>query len=451
MSITQKGRYRVTDPKTGEVHEHNRHDKAYDKAIEIDADWIQPPQGWEVVMGFKVNPPPAPVEVNAKPIIDSTPAPGPWTTGQANQYAMAQHVTDDGMSPLVYSIAGLTLSLAIDSATGLLTDDGTGAEGLTEYVLTVDDGVNAPVNSLPFSLQLTDPVEGQEGTDFIHDDHPWTHLLEPLGVVPDQYPAEGQRIWTLSSTPNNPQPNGTGFWIDDGSRSLNGLMVTGTQQFHSVLVKEGDKWFRTERADQREPRNTLAVDAGGGHWKAPRKYWYGWIMRIDRADHRNQGYFCQWHTQAAAGGSPVVALRMRTEGLRVYLESNPDHPTTPWDNVEELVVANADLYGVTHSYIWEIFWDTRTEADGSEGIIRLYIDDNATPAFEWINKNNNQLAGVGSTAKLPYFKWGLYKSAFKSQGVDGDTHIQQHTNYTVMGAGGSRLGMLDAMMFDQII
>ncbi len=295
------------------------------------------------------------------------------------------------------------------------------------------------------------PPVGAGTQDLIFGDHPWTHNLEPLGVVPDEFFNNGKRVWTLSSTPNNPQPDGTGFWIDDGTRSVNGLMVAGTQQFHSVLVKHGADWFRTERADQREPRNTNAVDAGGGHWKAANTYWYGFIMRIDRADHRNQGYFCQWHTQAAAGGSPVVALRMRVDGLRVYLESNPDHPTTPWDNVEVLVVPNADLYGVTHAYIWEIFWDTRTEAEGSEGIVRLYIDDNPTPVFEWINKNNNQLAGVGSTAKLPYFKWGLYKSAFKSQGTEGDTHIQQHTNYVVHGENANRQGVLDSIMWDQVI
>jgi len=103
VSITQKGRYQVTDPKTGEIHEYNRHDKAYDKAIEIGADWIKPPQGWDVV-GFKVNPPPAPVIVNAIPTVDSTPSPGPFTIGDVAIYDMSQHITDDAVTPLTYSI-----------------------------------------------------------------------------------------------------------------------------------------------------------------------------------------------------------------------------------------------------------------------------------------------------------------------------------------------------------
>jgi len=73
-----------------------------------------------------------------------------------------------------------------------------------------------------------------------------------------------------------------------------------------------------------------------------------------------------------------------------------------------------------------------------------------TPAFEWINKNNNQLAGVGTTAKLPYFKWGLYKSPLQTEGNDGDTYIQSHTNYVVHGENADRQGVLDSLMWDQV-
>ncbi len=295
--------------------------------------------------------------------------------------------------------------------------------------------------------------------DLLHADMPWTHTEEPLGVIADDFFLEGDNVWGRSSSPNMPEANGTGFWIDDGTRSVNGLMVTGTQQFHTNLTNN-HLYFRTERSHQREPRNIKCLSAGTHfdpilgqnleQWQAPQKYWYGFIMRIDRADDLNGGYYCQWHTNAAEGGSPVLALQMRGDGLVFYLEKNPDLNGNYKDNVKVLVVPTADLFGVTHAYIFEILWDTRHASMGSEGIVRLYVDDNTTPAAEWINKNNNQQAGVGTPAEVPYFKWGLYKSGMKSRGTIGDAHIQQHTNFVVHGENADRQGVLDSLMWDLI-
>ena len=432
-------------------------------------------------MGFRINPPPAPElpVTNAPPTIDSTPAPPDWTIGDVAVYDMSQHVTDDDVTPLVYSlIPTLTPYLSINSVTGVVSYDGGGSAGSIPYQLVVDDGVNSPVTSLPFNIVLVEPVitpppdpdppappppppdPDPVGTDYIHSFHPWTHLLEPIGVIPDDFFLDGKTVWGRSSSPTMPEANGTGFWIDDGTRSVNGLMVAGTRQFHTNLTNNLT-YFRTERSHQREPRNIKCISVGTHfdpilnsnieQFQAPQKYWYGFILRIDRADDLNGGYYCQWHTNAAKGGSPVLALQMRADGLLMYLEKNPDFNGNYKDNKKILVVPNATLFGVTRAYIWEILWDTRHESMGSEGIVRLYVDDNPTPAAEWINKNNNQQAGVGTPAEVPYFKYGLYKSGMKSRGTVGDVHVQQHTNFTVMGEGGSRLGMLDAVMFDQIL
>ena len=280
--------------------------------------------------------------------------------------------------------------------------------------------------------------------DLLHNDMPWTHNSEPIGIAQDNKPF-WQNTMSAASPPSS--------W-----EIVAGDMIAGTRQFKTTLVKDGGA-KRTERAESRAPRNENAVSVigdgtGTQHWKAAQKYWYGFIMRIDRADNPgdpNKGYYCQWHTKAAAGGSPVVALKMRADGLRMYLENNPDHPTIPFGNFEELLIPFDELLGVTRAYIWEIFWDTRSEAEGSEGIVRLYLDDNPNPVFEWINKNNNQLLGVGNPAKLPYFKWGLYKSPLQTEGNDGDTYIQSHTNYVVHGENADRQGVLDSLMWDQVL
>ena len=78
----------------------------------------------------------------------------------------------------------------------------------------------------------------------------------------------------------------------------------------------------------------------------------------------------------------------------------------------------------------------------------MYVDDVAEPVFEWLNKNNNQLAGVGDPAEVPYFKYGLYRSDLKKNGVNGDTYIQNYTNYVVHGENADRQGVLDSLFWN---
>ena len=271
--------------------------------------------------------------------------------------------------------------------------------------------------------------------DLLHANDPWTHASEDLGQALDDVDGTWGESLDAAVGPSNME-----IANDDP-------MIAGTRQFKTTLVKQGSGSYRTERSEARVPRNLNQVSAGGGHWKAPQKFWYGFLMRVDQMDTISKGYYCQWHTKAAAGGSPVVALRSYSDGLHAYLESNPDNGGNDYD---ELVVAQANVIGVTHAYIFEIFWDTRTEAEGSEGIVRLYVDDSSTPAFEWLNKNNNQLAGVGNPAKCPYFKWGLYKSPLKTSGDNGDTYIQNHTNYVVHGENADRQGVLDSLLWNLV-
>ncbi len=56
----------------------------------------------------------------------------------------------------------------------------------------------------------------------------------------------------------------------------------------------------------------------------------------------------------------------------------------------------------------------------------------------------------GDFGKCPYFKYGLYKTPLKTSGTDGDTYIQNHTNYVVHGENADRQGVLDSLLWDQV-
>ena len=88
------------------------------------------------------------------PTISSTPSPE-FTEGTAGTYDMTQHVTDDGLSPVTYSLSvALPSGLTFDSATGILTYDGLGADIYSEHQLTATDGAGSAQSDI-FGLQIT--------------------------------------------------------------------------------------------------------------------------------------------------------------------------------------------------------------------------------------------------------------------------------------------------------
>ncbi len=98
-------------------------------------------------MGFRLI-----TSLNLQPTIDSTPAPV-FDEGTAATYAMSQHVTDDGVTALVYTIVTtLGAGLTFNSSTGVLTYDGSGAASTTEHQLEVSDQENPTVTSIAFNI-----------------------------------------------------------------------------------------------------------------------------------------------------------------------------------------------------------------------------------------------------------------------------------------------------------
>jgi len=126
-------------------------------------------------MGFRVN---TPAIVNVPPTIDSAPAPV-FTVGTGAEYAMSQHVTDDGLTTLIYGLTGtLATGLSFNTTTGVLTYDGVGAASGVSHQLTLDDQVNTIVTSNPFNVTINAAAPVGDITPLMH----WDYSTEQLSV-----------------------------------------------------------------------------------------------------------------------------------------------------------------------------------------------------------------------------------------------------------------------------
>lgn len=318
-----------------------------------------------------------------------------------------------------------------------------GATGLATFPLYPTSVLRAQTRPCPPDLgggvsACGDVATDSDGGAMDLINPPWTHATEPLGE------AKGiPGVWNKSTDPDF--TSSTVDWRITDSNP----MIPGGRHFQTMIVKDDATNFRTERAEGRAPRNTEFPAVAGGHYSGPQKFWYAFLMRIDRADTFTSGHYCQFHS-AGLGHSPNLALTARrNSGLWVRLEDNPDYGGETY--YEGPVITTEDAIGKTHAIIWEVLWDTRSNAEGSEGIVRLYIDDNPNPVFEWLNKANCHNDAVSSTPRIPYFKYGLYNSSLKSSGTNGDTYIQNYTNYVTLGEKATRQHVLEALQWNLVV
>ena len=94
-------------------------------------------------------------EVDLPPTITSTPAPI-FTEGIADSYDMTQHVVDDGLSPVVYTLSNiLPNGLVFFSDTGILTYDGIADLTVSSHQLTATDAVGSAQSDL-FNISVVE-------------------------------------------------------------------------------------------------------------------------------------------------------------------------------------------------------------------------------------------------------------------------------------------------------
>jgi len=275
-------------------------------------------------------------------------------------------------------------------------------------------------------------------------------------------------FWEVNTRPGSPI-GGTDWRIMAGDDNP---IIDGSQYWQTQMVKQSDgSHTRTERAvgNQNLPStngNTM-TSIGDPHYVGVQRYWYGFLFRIDRMDHwqviGNQGtgghliQFHMWNFAPPDDKNPNFSIRTSGGGLKAYLERNGDNGGanffSPAFFSESMAGTAGNSYqdGEIHALIIENLMDTRTNAQGGIGELRIYVDDNPIPVWEWLNKQNvhpqpdtdNQ-----DPARHPFFKLGGYRPAFQDFLIsipDGSTQIFSYDNYTVHGAGANREGIVEAI------
>jgi hypothetical protein len=223
-------------------------------------------------------------------------------------------------------------------------------------------------------------------------------------------------------------------------------VIGSSRYLKTTLVKNGSDNFRTERTmnntflGSMQSVGNIASPYGQGsedHWRASQDYWYGFRLRIDSVPDSIGGYYIQWHDNPGGDSrSPPVALLGSKEGLRLRLEKNYDNGYETW--LSPIIIA-PPFIGIAHDFMFRIRWDTRSKAQGGSGAIDVYVDDGLTPVVSWRGQTNHP--GTSTDGRVPYLKWGLYKSAYQRQGTTGATNIQVYDHLKVMGAEGSLAGV----------
>jgi len=211
----------------------------------------------------------------------------------------------------------------------------------------------------------------------------------------------------------------------------NPLRPGGDRYLQTTIIKNGTVNRRSERSllgtnisdVQMTP---LGVIDGEDQYAADNDWWYAFRMRMDRVDDTINGHYVQWHNEKNGPPDlgPPMALTGHADWLKIRLEANADAGGS--DVSSPILVSNPE--GTNRKYIFQIRWDTRSNAQGGAGLIKLYLDNDPTPVWTW----NGQTAHPGplhTAGRAPSFVWGLYKSLYGSQGVNGSTNIQSYDDF----------------------
>lgn len=291
----------------------------------------------------------------------------------------------------------------------------------------------------------------------------YDHDSESVGSPSADIPG----VWSRSSVPSS--PNAYADW--EIKAAGDNPVVTGSQHWSTELEQLDGQYYRTERSGSQQAAGRHEMESlGSNNYRATETLWYGGLLRIDEMDiwgvqldpPKGGGILFQWHERNFNGGpgppqpddkSPPLALVHQLDGLHVRLEDNDDNGGSTFFSP---VVLPPTIIGETHAYIFEIFWDTRTAAEGSQGVIRLYIDDNTTPHFEWVNKQTvhpTPWLDQERPPRAPYIKWGGYRRDFEffTVSLPNGTRQRFSWDYWVMhGGGANREGVLESMNWGNV-
>ncbi len=278
---------------------------------------------------------------------------------------------------------------------------------------------------------------------------PYTHENEAVG---QSQTVSG--VWGTSTKPSSPS-GGTTWQIKAGSDSP---IITGSKYWHTRLCKNGTTHYRTERSgNQNETLALPMTSAGGDNYVATQKLKYAFLFRIDEMDHWGPGdrggHLFQFHHRnfnlpaGVSGRSPNLSLKTDENGIFVYLEKNGDNGGVTFHSPH---IFGNNIVGEIHAVTIEVLWDSRTAAEGSTGILRVYVDANTSPSFSWLNKQNVQplpWLDDQTPRRMPYVKWGGYRKAFDWSTAIPDGSCQQidWDNFVVLDGDATQAEVLNAL------
>jgi hypothetical protein len=331
--------------------------------------------------------------------------------------------------------------------------------------------LGADSSALFFINDVPEPPDTGQDVIWLHD-----HNTEPLGspsgaisglftISTDEYSTPDQYL-DYAIDNSNPLYPGEKYW----RTNLVAHYPPGQPQ-----DSPGVSW-RTERSSSIENfQRTSMVNVGGDQYIAPEKIWYGIVFRMDRMDKwgrdplpspKGGGIIVQWHMRNFWGNpdiippydlNPHLSLVHHIGGIYLRLEANEDNGGSDLflgPVLDESIAGTAGnnyLDGETHAFIFEILWDTRTQAQGSQGILRLYVDDNPVPAVEWLNKQNvHPMPWLDQQLppRMPYWKYGGYRrdfETFTSSLPEGTAQQFSWGHFALHGENASRQGVLDSL------
>lgn len=224
----------------------------------------------------------------------------------------------------------------------------------------------------------------------------WSHNSQSLGPVPPgNDPANDWRTFTHGD-----------IRVQEIS-DANSLYPGGGRYYHTVMRYTAKEMLNCERRPRFDPENTLMQSLGGGEWAMPHPLWYGFWARQDLSDDI-YSQFVQWHnTEGGQGKSPPLSVLGDATGPRIRLEKNRDNNDK--DFRTDYLLPNGQWLRVPHCWVWQIQWDTRPKNNGGKGFVRCWID--GAQVLERFSSNCHE--GASTNGKIPYFKWGGYKSRYQ--------------------------------------
>lgn len=143
-------------------------------------------------------------------------------------------------------------------------------------------------------------------------------------------------------------------------------------------------------------------------YAAQRKEWYAFALYLPSANYSTPDphaeQFCQWHAVPDSGedwGTPAKSVQLVNNKIRVKIGYNDNAIGRTVLGEQVFNMPTALALDTWHRFVFEIYHDHRTVANGGQGMFKMWINDELKVDHVGPNSFNDQA--------LPYFKIGCYK------------------------------------------